>query len=90
MPVSDMIEYSRHARVRMAEEQISEAAVQLCLSDPDFIEPDPDTTVIRFLRCVPGHSRKIRVVVRSQQLNFVVTAHPDRRFRCPPQYTATT
>ena len=81
----DVIEYSRHARVRMAEGRISEAAVQLCLRDPDFIEPDPDTTLIRFLRCVPGHSRKIRVVVRNRQRNFVVTAHPDRRFQCPQQ-----
>ena len=78
-----MIEYSRHARTRMADEAISETQVRMCLNDPDIIESDPDPTVIRFLRCVPGHSRKIRVVVRNTQRNFVVTAHPDRRFRCP-------
>ena len=83
MRLSGMIEYSRHARARMAKRGISEAAVCLCLHDPDIIEPDPDPAVIRFLRCVPGHSRKIRVVVRNHQRNFVVTAHPDGRFRCP-------
>ncbi len=39
-PSGSMIEYSGHARERMAERGISEDAVALCLADPDRIEPD--------------------------------------------------
>ena len=78
-----MIEYSRHAREQMAGRDISEKAVRLCLTDPDIIEPDPDPTVIRYLRCVPGHTRKIRVAVPINARDFVITVHPDRRFPCP-------
>ena len=78
-----MIEYSPHARERMAEQGISEEWVALCLSDPDRIEPDPKPDRIRFLRCIPGKRRPFRVVVRIRQRNFVITVHPDRRLVCP-------
>ena len=79
-----MIEYSRHARERMAEREITEHQVELCLAAPDRIEADDLPDRIRYLRCVPGHSVAIRVVVRVVQRNFVITVTPDKRFRCPP------
>ena len=78
-----MIEYSRHAREQMAEREITENQVELCLTDPDRIEADDLPDRIRYLRCVPGHSRPLKVVVRIEQRNYVITVHPDRRFRCP-------
>lgn len=79
-----MIEYSQHARERMAERGITEEQIALCLDCPAIIEPDDRPGSIRYLRCVPGHSVKIRVVVRIEQRNFVITVTPDKRFRCPP------
>ena len=79
-----MIEYSRHARRRMAEREVTAYQVELCLTDPDRIEADDRPGSIRYLRCVPGHSVMIRVVVRIEQRNFVITVTPDKRFRCPP------
>lgn len=79
-----MIEYSRHARERMDERGITEAQIALCLADPDRIEPDDLPDRIRYLRCLPGHSRALRVVVRIEQRQFVITVLPDKRFRCPP------
>ena len=79
-----MIEYSRHARERMEERGITEAQIALCLADPDGIEPDDLLDRIRYVRCVPGHSVALRVVVRIEQHNFVITVLPDKRFRCPP------
>ena len=78
-----MIRYSQHARERMAEREVTEYQVELCLADPDRIEADDLPDRIRYLRCVPGHSVKIRVVVRIEQRNFVITVTPDKRFRCP-------
>ena len=78
-----MIEYSRHARERMEERDITEAQIELCLVDPDRIEADDLPDRIRYLRCVPSHGVALRVVVRIQQRNFVITALPDKRFRCP-------
>ena len=80
-----MIEYSQHARERMEERDVTERQVELCLADPDRIEPDDLPDRIRYLRCVPGHSVTIRVVVRIEQRNFVITVTPDGRFRCPQQ-----
>lgn len=79
-----MIEYSPHARERMAERDITEQQVQLCPANPDRIEADDLPDRIRYLRCVPDHSRAIRVVIRIEQRNFVITVLPDKRFRCPP------
>ena len=79
-----MIEYSQHARERMAQREVTENQVELCLADPDTIEADDLPDRIRYLRCVPGHSVKIRVVVLIEQRNFVITVTPDKRFRCPP------
>ncbi len=79
-----MIEYSRHARERMDERGITEAQIALCLADPDRIEPDDLPDRIRYLRCLPGHSRALRVVVRIEQRQFVITVLPDKRFRCLP------
>ena len=67
----------------MAERSIPEEWVALCLSDPDQIEPDPKPDRIRYLRCVPGQRRPLRVVVRIRQQNYVITVHPDGRFLCP-------
>ena len=78
-----MIEYSRHARERMEERGITEAQVAQCLADPDMIEPDDLPDRIRYLRCVQGHTRKLRIIVRIEQRNYVITVHPDARFRCP-------
>lgn len=78
-----MIEYSRHVRQQMDKRGITEHQIAQCLADPDTIESDDRPDRIRYLRCVPGHSRALRVVVRFEQHNFVVTVHPDRRFRCP-------
>ena len=80
-----MIEYSRHARERMKERGITEAQIALCLADPDGIEPDDLLDRIRYVRRVPGHSVALRVVVRIEQRNFVITVLPDKRFRCPPK-----
>lgn len=71
-----MIEYSRHARERMARHAISEAEIALCLADPDRIETDRWPDSICYLRCVSGRSRALRVVVRITQRNFVITVHP--------------
>jgi hypothetical protein len=79
-----MIEYSQHARERMAERGITEAQVAQCLADPDRIEPDDLPDRIRYLRCVRGHTRMLRVVVRIEQRTHVITVLPDKRFRCPP------
>ena len=79
-----MIEYSQHARERMEERNVTERQVELCLADHDRIEPDDLPDRIRYLRCVSGHSVTIRVVVRIEQRNFVITVTPDKRFRCPP------
>ena len=84
MPVSAMIEYSRHARERMVKYALQEEWVERCLQEPELTEPDPDPGAYRFFSCMPGHSVKIRVVVRNPERNFVITVHPDRRFRCPP------
>ena len=78
-----MIEYSPHARERMAERDVTEHQIKLCLADPDRIEADDLPDRIRYLRCVPGHGHPLRVVVRIEQRNFVITALPDGRFRCP-------
>lgn len=69
----------------MSARGIREEWVALCLSDPDRIEPAPKPDRIRFLRCIAGQRHPFRVVVHMQQRNFVITVHPDRRFRCPPQ-----
>jgi hypothetical protein len=78
-----MIGYSQHARERMDERGITEDQIALCLRDPDRIEPDDRAGRIRYLRFVPGHTRWIRVIVRTDQRNYVITAHPDKRFRGP-------
>ena len=78
-----MIEYSSHARERMAERNITEPEIMLCLSDPDRIEPDPLPDRIRFIRCILGQRHPYRVVVRANRRNFVITVHLDRRFVCP-------
>ena len=78
-----MIEYSRHARERMDERGITEEQIALCLNNPDRKEPDDEPDRIRYLRCVPGHSVALRVVVRIEQRDFVITVLPDKRFRCP-------
>ena len=67
----------------MEERGITENQVELCLADPDRIEADDLPDRIRYLRCVPGHSVAIRVVVRIEQRDFVITVMPDKRFRCP-------
>ena len=59
-----MIEYSQHARERMEERGITEEQIALCLTTPERIEPDDRPDSIRYLRCVLGHSRALRVVVR--------------------------
>ena len=79
-----MIEYSPHARERMAEREILEEWIELCLADPDRIDPDPKPDRIRFIRCVPGQRHPLRVVVRIEQRNFVITVLPDGEFLCPP------
>ena len=79
-----MIEYSQHARERMAERNITENQIELCLGNPDRIEADDLPDRIRDIRCVPGHNRAIRAVVRIEQRKFIITVLPDKRFRCPP------
>ena len=67
----------------MAEREIPEEWIELCLSDPDWIEPDPLPDRIRFLRCIPGQRHPFRVVVRIHQRNFVITVLMDGEYRCP-------
>ncbi len=78
-----MIEYSRHAREKMAERELEEKWILLCLSDPDIEIPEPDTGCTVYLRCLPGRSQMLRVVVPDNRPNFIVSVYFDHRFPCP-------
>ena len=67
----------------MTERGITEAQVAQCLADADMIERDVLPDRIRYLRCVRGHTRMLRVVVRIEQRTRVITVLPDKRIRCP-------
>ena len=79
-----MIEYSRHAREKMAERGYPEEWVGFCLEAPDLVRPDPKhPDRVQILRCIPGRLQMLKVVVPENRRNYVITVHFDRGFPCP-------
>ena len=82
-----MIEYSRHAREKMAVRRYPDEWVELCLNDPDAVRPDPKhPDRVQILRCIPGRWQMLKVVVPMNRRNFVITVHFDRELTpCQPE-----
>ena len=81
-----MIEYSRHAREKMAERRYPEEWVDLCLADPDVVLPDPKhSDRIQILRCILGRRQMLKVVVPRNRQDYVITVHFDRGVPCQPE-----
>ena len=81
-----MIEYSRHAREKMAERRYPEEWVELCLNDPDVVRSDPKhSDRVQILRCIPGRRQMLKVVVPEDRREYVITVHFDREFPCQPE-----
>ncbi len=78
-----MIEYSRHALEKMAERGLEEEWILFCLSDPDIEISEPGTGCTVYLRCLPGRSQMLRVVIPDDRPNFVISVYFDHRFPCP-------
>lgn len=77
-----MIEYSHHAQDKVAERGLEEEWILLCLQEPEVTIPEPATGCTVYLRCIPGRSLMLRVVVPNDRPSFIVSVYFDRRFPC--------
>ena len=53
----------------MAERELEEEWILLCLSDPEIEIPESDTGCTVYLRCLPGRKQMLRVVVPDDRPN---------------------
>ena len=75
-----MIRYDCHAEFQLARRDIDKAWVERVLSDPHEREDRGDK--ISLLACLPERGKMLRVVVRLNDPEYVITAYFDKRKPC--------
>ena len=75
-----MIHYDPHAEFQLVRRDIKKAWVERVLSSPQEKEQRGDK--LSLLLCFPERGKMLRVVVRSSDPEYVITAYFDRRKPC--------
>lgn len=75
-----MIRYDPHAEFQIVRRSLEKTWVEQVLSAPEETELRGDK--ISFLACFPERGKMLRVVVRRDDPDYVITAYFDRRKPC--------
>lgn len=75
-----MIRYDPHAEFQLARRGLEKRWIEAVLSTPDETEQQGDK--LSLLACFPGRGKMLRVVVRRDDPEYVITAYFDRRKPC--------
>ena len=75
-----MIYYDPHAEFQLARRGIDKTLVEQVLANPQ--EKEERGNKLSLLRCFPERGKMLRVVVRLDNPEYVITAYFDRRKPC--------
>ncbi|HAT49913.1 MAG: DUF4258 domain-containing protein [Nitrospirae bacterium] len=75
-----MIRYDPHAEFQLVRRRIEKGWIEAVLSAPD--ETEQQGSKLSLLACFPERGKMLRVVVRRDDPEYVITAYFDRRKPC--------